>query len=724
MVRGPKTFLLAGAIAAGLALLAGCGGTTDGVGGERWNVLLVTFDTTRADHIGCYGRERAATPNLDRLAAEGIRFARAMASVPITAPSHSTILTGNTPLAHGVRDNGLFVLGDEQQTLAEILRGEGYATAAAVGAYPLVAQFGLDQGFDLYDDHLTGIFEDYRGVRAVPKKTMFFDERRAAQVNEAVLPWLSERASDPQDRPFFAWVHYFDPHQPFEPAPPYDQLFADSLYDGEIAYADSRLGFLLDHLDRLGELERTLVVMTADHGEGLGEHGEVTHAILAHDSTLHVPLIVRPPGEVPARGTVVEQRVGTVNILPTILDLLGIEVPETVQGHSLVPYWVEGREPSRWTAINYAENLSPRLTHGWGELRVLAEGSSKYIHGPEPQLFDLSVDPGELDDLAAERPEETARMRRRLEGFIRRFAVDGASTARSVDDEVRQRLESLGYLQSGGTGGEVVVERLRSDGLPPRSQVSRISDLSAVKQLIHDGRGADAQVYLKRLLASTPDNPLYLELQVVAWLQSGRRNDAWRMASELAEEGSLSEEVMLHVAWSEFEHGDRRTAYASLNRYLAHRDSAQGSWLLASFAKSLGEAREARTALERALDHDPSFAPARVNLAVAMDRAGEPGVEEQFLRALDDAPYYGPGFFNYGVFLLQYGRDDEAIRRFERAAAVAPGYLEAHLALVAAYSDARRPVDARRAYRALEELAPESPQAAAAREMLDAVTTR
>lgn len=718
MVRSPILWLGA---AACLALIAGCGGAGEPTGGERWNVLLVTFDTTRADHIGCYGRERAVTPNLDRLATEGIRFARAMASVPITAPSHTTILTGRQPLAHGVRDNGLFVLGDDQLTLAEILRAEGYATAAAVGAYPLVAQFGLDQGFDLYDDHLTGIFEDYRGVRAVPKESMFFDERRAAQVNEAILPWLTERARDPRDRPFFAWVHYFDPHQPFEPAPPYDQLFADSLYDGEIAYADSRLGFLLDHLERLGELDRTLVVMTADHGEGLGDHGEITHAILAYDSTLHVPLIVRPPGEVPARGTVVEQRVGTVNVLPTILDLLGIEVPETVQGHSLVPFWTEGREPSRWTAINYAENLSPRLTHGWGELRVLAEGSSKYIHGPEPQLFDLSVDPDELDDLAAERPEETARMRERLQSVIDRFAVVGASSTRSVDDEVRQRLESLGYLQSGGVGEEVVVERLRDDGLPPRSQVSRISDLSAAKQLLHDGRGGDALVYLERLLESTPDNPLYLELQVVAWLQSGRRDDAWRRASELAEEGTLSEEVMLHVTWHEFEHGDRRAAHAALTRYLAHRDSAQGSWLLASFAKALGEAAEARASLERALDLDPTFAPARVDLAVALDRAGEPGVEEQFLRALDDAPYYAPGFYNYGVFLLQYGRQEEAIRRFERAAAIAPRYLEAHLALVAAYSVAQRPADARSAYRVLEGLAPGSPQAVAARELLDTV---
>ena len=284
-----------------LLLVSACGGGGASAG-RPWNVLLVTFDTTRADHIGCYGNERIQTPTLDGLAKDGVRFARALSAVPITEPSHSTIITGRYPIAHGVRDNGLFVLGDDQLTLAEILKSHGYDTAAAIGAYPLLSRFGLNQGFDLYDDHLTGIYEDWRGERTVPKQELFFDERRAAQVNEAILPWLEEHAKTGDGKPFFAWVHYFDAHQPFDPAPPYDQLYADDLYDGEIAYADSRLGFLLDRLKQLGELDRTLVVMTADHGEGLGEHDELTHAILAYDSTLHVPLIIRPPGRLsPAR---------------------------------------------------------------------------------------------------------------------------------------------------------------------------------------------------------------------------------------------------------------------------------------------------------------------------------------------------------------------------------------------------------------------------------------
>ncbi|MEX0914399.1 MAG: sulfatase, partial [Wenzhouxiangellaceae bacterium] len=295
-------------VLAGLAvLLTSCGRE------QPWNVVLVTFDTTRADRIGSYGNARIGTPALDGLAHEGIRFANAVSVAPITAPSHSTILTGLYPTGHGVRDNGLFVLSDDNRTLAEILRERGYATAAAVGAFPVVSRFGFDQGFDLFDDHLTGMYEDYLGERTVPKEQLFFDERRAAQVNEAVIPWLEARGEEP----FFLWLHYFDPHQPFEPPPPYDQLYADDLYNGEIAYADSRLGHMLDQLRRLGKLERTLIVVTADHGEGLGEHNEVTHAVLAYDSTLHVPLIIRPPGLGSGSARVVDDRVGIVDIVPT-----------------------------------------------------------------------------------------------------------------------------------------------------------------------------------------------------------------------------------------------------------------------------------------------------------------------------------------------------------------------------------------------------------------------
>lgn len=713
--------VVSGALCASLLILPACGGHRDaGPSSRPWNVLLVTFDTTRADRIGCYGNARVNTPNLDGLARDGVRFARTVSAVPITAPSHSTILTGRYPIAHGVRDNGLFTLDGAQVTLAEILRSHGYATAAAIGSFPLTARFGLDQGFDRFDDHLTGIYEDYSGQRAVPKERLFFDERRAAQVNEAVLPWLEARSHEPDPRPFFVWLHYFDPHQPFEPPPPYDQLYADDLYDGEIAYADSRLGFLLDYLENLGELDRTLVVMTADHGEGLGEHNEITHAILAYNSTLHVPLIIRPPGDFPARGTVVTPWVGTVDIVPTVLDMLGFEVPDTVQGRSLVPLWSNSGAPSEWVSLYYAENLSPRLTHGWGELRIVLDGSMKYIYGPGPELYDLEADPGELHDLAEERPALATGMRDELEGLLDSLSVTGVSSTEAVDPEVRRRLESLGYLQAtAATAGQVIVERLRSDGVAPRERVGDINDVSAAKHLLFAGRSADALPYTRKLLRHVPDNPFYVELCATALLGSGHLEEAWEVAGRLASDGSLSEPLMLGLTGAEFELGDRRAALVALQRYLDVQPSAQGAWRLASFHKRLGEPEQARDALEKALELNPEFTPARVDLAISLAQAGDDATAEaEFLRAIEDGPYYPRAFYNYGTFLLHDTRSADAAAYFQRAISLAPRYLEAYVALVAAYVDHGQRDRAEDTLRSLRQLAPSSPEVASAEEIL------
>jgi arylsulfatase A-like enzyme/Tfp pilus assembly protein PilF len=679
-----------------------------------WNVLLVTFDTTRADRIGCYGNDRVSTPTLDALAADGVRFARTLSAVPITAPSHSTILTGRYPVAHGVRDNGLFVLGDEQVTLAEILRDHGYATAAAVGAFPVTSQFGLDQGFDVFDDHLTGRYEDYLGRRAAPKENLFFDERRAAQVNEAVLPWIDEHAADP----FFVWVHYFDPHQPFEPPPPYDQLYADDPYNGEIAYSDSRLGFLIDHLRRLGVLDRTLVVMSADHGEGLGEHNEDTHAVLAYNSTLHVPLIVRPPSGTAPPGRVIEDWAGTVDILPTVLDLLGIDRPEGLHGRSLVPLWRDGAAAAS-DRKHYAENLSPSLTHGWGELRVLIDGSTKYVHGPRPELFDLEVDPHELRNLLTEQPDTVRRMRQTLKGFIESHAVAGSSVVVDLDEETRRRLESLGYLHSGGNAEREIVETLRDDGIAPQERVGDINDLSAAKHLLFAGRAAEALVFTERLVADNPGSSLYLGLHASALTELGRLDEAWEVTESLRGIGAVSESLVLRLAARHFESGAHRAAVDGLARYLGSKPTARAAWLLASLHQRLGEPQRALAALGQAIALEPGFVPARIDLAVRSAEAGDAeAAEEMFLEVLKDAPYHAPGFYNYGTFLLKDGRFGEAEIAFRRAIALAPRYLRAHLALVAALLVEEDRAQAEAAYEELRRLAPTSQESVTAAELL------
>jgi arylsulfatase A-like enzyme/Flp pilus assembly protein TadD len=680
----------------------------------RWNVLLVTFDTTRADRLGCYGNSRIETPTLDRLAADGIRFSQAMSAVPITAPSHSTILTGAYPPAHGVRDNGLFVLSPDRLTLAEMLHDAGYATAAAVGSFPVTSQFGLDQGFDLFDDHLTGLSEDYLGRRTLPKDRLFFDERRAAQVNEAVIPWITDHADDP----FFVWVHYFDPHQPFEPPPPYDQLYADDLYNGEIAYADSRLGYLFDHLRRIGALDRTLIVMAADHGEGLGEHNELTHAVLAYGATVHVPLIIRPPAGVAPAGTVVDTRVGTVDIVPTILDLLGLDPPASVQGRSLVPTW-QTRDAPPPHPLQYAENLSPSLTHGWGELRVLFDGDLKYIHGPRPELYDLANDPGELHDLSADRPEDVGRLQRELSDLLKQISVDGASTAIDLNAEDRARLEALGYLHSSASPSAPISEVLHDGGIPPQDRVGDLNDLSAAKHLLFSGRLNEAMTYTERLMRDDPHSPLYLELHATALMNLGRLDEALEVVERLRAVGEVSEPLVLQLAARQFEAGDTGAAVELLHQHLETHPTAPGQWLLATLLARRGASDDSIAALYKALEINPHFAPARVSLAVDLATAGDTATAEgHFLEALEDSPYDPRALYNYGTFVLHEGRLDDAAAIFERTIALAPKYLKAHLALVATHLAADRRIDAEGAFEALQRLAPRSDEAAAAAEML------
>lgn len=667
----PRVLLLVLCLAAVL-LLQACS-----VEEERpWNVLLVTFDTTRADRIGSYGNDRVKTPTLSRLASEGYQFDNAFSAVPITTPSHSTIMTGLYPVAHGVRDNGLFTLGKSQVTLAEMLKEKGYSTAAAVGAYPLTSRFGLNQGFDFFDDHLTGFVEDYLGQRTTPKTRLFFDERRAAQVNEAVLPWLSEHA----ENPFFLWVHYFDPHQPFEPPPPYDQLYADDLYNGEIAYSDEILGSLISHLEKLRQLDRTLIIMASDHGEGLGEHNEITHAVLAYNSTLHVPLIIRPPSKEPV-GKVIRQRVGTVDILPTVLDLLGYQIPDTLQGRSLVGLmkgWED--EAPRY----YAENLSPYLMHSWAKLRVLFEGPFKYIHGTYPELYDLEADPGEQHNLARQHPDQVGRMRSTLATFIADHTV-GTSTTQEMGAEVIHRLQSLGYLSGSSDGGTSISEELQDGGISPAERVGDLNDMSAAKHLLFKGQYSVALPYTKKLVANSPDSPTYKELHATALSYTGHLAEAWKVLEELLETGSPSESLVVSLAAKRFEFGEHDQVVQFLERYNETASSKQVYWLLATFYGRMQKPHEKVAALERALATDSTFVQARVDLAVYHAEHGEyEAAEREFLRALEDNPYYPKSAFNYAAFLMNEGRVREAAGHFRRAIDISPTYVKAHNGLIMA----------------------------------------
>ncbi len=683
----------------------------------RLNLLLVTFDTTRADRIGCYGNTSIRTPAIDGLAAEGVRFDRAISAVPITTPSHSTIMTGKYPLAHGVRDNGMFVLGDGQTTLAEVLRDGGWATGAGIGAYPLTRKFGLDQGFDFYDDHVTGDFENVLGTQVVAKSRLFFDERRAARVNEAVLPWLTEHAAEP----FFLWVHYFDPHQPYEPPRPFDELYATDLYDGEIAYADEALGHLLHRIRELGVYDRTLVVFVADHGEGMGEHRELTHSVQLYDTTQRVPLIMRLPGG--RQGGAVDTRVSTADVAPTILELLGRPVPEGVQGRSLAAELRPGADSATAPVPLYAETLSPRLAYNWGELRALYDGDLKYIFGPRPELYDLAADPRELDNLAAEQPETAEAMQRRLARFIEENAASDLAAAVEMDEETRRRLMALGYLHASGGAPETIEEVLRPGGIAPQDRVADVSEFSSAKQLLFQRQPLAARELALGLVAKAPENPIYLELVAGADLQLGHLDRALENLEKIRrlDSGGMAAASLLHRLAALFvQGGEYDRALEAVRQGQALEPDASGRYLEANVLKALGRRDDEVAALEAALELDAGYVPARVDLAVHQARGGEPAAAvENFHRALADEPYYPKAHYNYGTFLVGTEDPEQAVAYFRRAVELEPGYLQAHYALVAVHLGLGRAEEARRFYATLSGLAPGSREAEQARRLLE-----
>lgn len=685
---------------------------------DKVNVVIVTIDTTRADHLGCYGHPRSATPVIDGLAAEGVLFEKAFTPVPITCPSHSTILTGKVPIGHGIRDNGIFVLGEEQETLAEVLKRHGYSCAAAIGAFPLLSRFGLNQGFDLYDERLGAEFTDLEGNRSIRKQRLFFDERKAALVNESVFPWLDEH----HEEPFFLWVHYFDPHHPHEPPAPYDHRFADDLYLGEIAYADECVGVLLEKLKSLGVYENTLVVVTADHGEGNGEHNEHTHSLLAYNSTLHVPLVIRDPGG--AVGRRVPHRVGTVDLFPTVLERIGIRAPDGLHGETLGG-WLAPEEPQGGAASHrtlYAETLSPRISHGLGEIRAIYDGNYKYLHGPLKELYDVENDPGETRNLIDEKPAQAASMRTKLEDYLAATAVETPKEPVAVDEETARRLMALGYLGSGGLV-EVGQEVLRDDGIAPQDRVIDNALLSRAKHWIHQRRPLLARESINDLLERAPDNPSYLLLLAECEQIAGNLPESIRIYENLLKLEKASavvepHKVLLTMAQMELALGEVDPALKLIRESLGLQESSRGFFMLSQILLEQKDAEGHFQALEQAMKFEDAPGVVRLQWGVALAERGERKEAARVLKeALKQEPYSARLHYNLAALARESGDRDEALRLAERAIALDPTYVLAHYFCFQMYRESGNPEKALEMAALAEKAAPDHPLVRVMKEM-------
>ena len=655
-----------------LSIISGCQDKA------QWNVLIVTFDTTRADHIATYGKASAQTPVLDQLAADGVVYERSLAPIPITLPSHSSIMTGQVPFVHGVRDNGLFKLSEKKLTLAEILKKAGFETGAAIGSFPLTAQFGINQGFDFFNEHITQEFEDIFGERTIAKDKLFFDERKAAQVNDAIMPWIEQTVNN-DDAPFFAWAHYFDPHHPHEPPAPYNQSFVHDLYQGEIAYSDESLGNIIQQLKDLGVYDNTMIVFTSDHGEGMNEHNESTHSMLIYNSTVHVPLIVKYPQQQHA-GKRVAQWVGSVDILPTILNQLNLPIPEDIQGR-ILPI----NDDIDAEVEYYTETLSPRFSRGWGEQRGLVKNGHKYIYGPQKELYNLDSDHAEINNLINKNPSLAEQMKNDLSAYIDEHQLGETHSAIEVDSDTLNTLRGLGYVQSSTQAIDYFEEKLDDTGEAPQQHIATISSYSQAKNLLFSGEYIEANRFLDALLLTDADNLAYLEMKIQADMQLGNFEVAKQTLQNLPDDsyGTLSvHDRLTLLAKIHYFQGDYQQAMVLFEDAENLEITAGGQYFLAQMQAQKNNLAKQQFHLLAFLAIQPQDIKALNDLAISYAQDGQLILAEKtFQKAISNSPYHQLSHYNYATYLHSTGDDASAQHYYAQAIAIDPYYLKAHYAL-------------------------------------------
>jgi arylsulfatase A-like enzyme/Flp pilus assembly protein TadD len=612
------------------------------------NVLLVTIDTLRADRVGAYSGS-ALTPTLDALAARGVRFSHAYAHAPMTLPAHTSILTGLIPPSHGVRNNGSTALGSTTPTVATLLHDAGYRTGAFVGAFVLDARFGLSRGFDVYDDRV--------GSDTGPV-TFAFAERRADEVVRLAGDWVLRPSASHQ--PFFAWIHLFDPHAPYR-AP--EQRSA-APYDNEVAYTDANLGKLFDRLRAAGQFDSTLIVVLADHGEALDDHGEATHGLFAYDPTLRIPFIVAGPR---IGGSVVETAAGQADVLPTMIDLLSVKAPSKVDGQSMLPA-IRG-EAAQDHAI-YFEALDAYLTRNWAPLTGVVANGWKYIDLPDAELYDLANDPGEQRNRARDDTERATTLAKRLAGWSPLASLSSARTV-PLDADAAARLRALGYT-AGGQAREPRKAYTSADD--PKRLLDLDRRYERALTLTGDRQYGEAAALLQGVVAERPDFTVaYLNLASV-YIAGGDPRRAVALIEDAARRGVTSPELRGRLGTAYLSLGDFERAATTLTP-IASPDAPGGLEAMNSLAIALTQQRRfdrARRLLNDVLTHSPRSATTWSNL---------------------------------GLLELADRRPAEAIRAFEQAVAADVRLAQAWEGLGAARA-ARDPSGAIDAWRRAVELEP------------------
>jgi arylsulfatase A-like enzyme/tetratricopeptide (TPR) repeat protein len=569
------------------------------------NVLVITIDTLRADHLPPYGYEKVATPAISRLAQEGVRFASAFTPAPLTLPAHASVFTGLQPFRHGVRDNGAFSLDPQHATLASTLKRHGFQTAAFVSAFVLDSRWGLANGFDHYFDGFTVSAADLAAIARV--------QRTGGDTWRQARAWLEAHRSGR----FFVWLHLFDPHTPYAAPEPYRAQYADRPYDGEIAYSDSVVGEAIAFLESQQALDETLVVLLSDHGEGLGDHGEEEHGLLAYDSTLRVPWIIRLPGAA-RRGAVVARLVSLVDVAPTVIGLLGIALPAGLDGVDLTPL-VTGAGTLPRDEL-YAETYYPRLRFNWSELVSVRNQQYKFIRAPRPELYDFRADANESRNLADSEPAVVAS----LSQILNRMAAPpgDAPIARGADPDAARRLGSLGYVAGGAAAGG----RASGPLADPKDKVDVYRSLAHARKLLEQGSDRAGTSALEAIVSKEPDLEPARRLLREYWLQRGevRRGVSWFRAAVARDPQSAP--LLVELGTFELAANAPERAMAAFDQALTRAPASVEALLgAARAAAAVGQGERALELLRKA-GSESSDATPRLKLAemlIKMDRPGE-----------------------------------------------------------------------------------------------------
>ncbi len=679
--RPPLPALLAAllAVAAVFLVLRFVGGPAGAKVSRRWaargvekpNVVLITLDTTRADHLGCYGGTAARTPALDALAREGVLFEQAAASTPLTLPAHSTIMTGMYPTYHGVRVNGNTALGDEQTTLAEVLAGQGYRCAAFVAAFVVDGRWGLKQGFEHYDDRFDLKSHKHIDLGAI--------QRPGNEVVDSALAWLEARGPGP----FFTWIHLYDPHVPYEPPEPYLSQYAGrgpaGLYAGEIAFMDEQVGRIASWLRTSGLDRSTVVVAVGDHGEGLGSHGEGTHGYYAYDYAIHVPLIVSAPFD-DLRGKRVPGQVSAVDVFPTVLDLAGIGPARPSHGRSLLPAMFRPRALPDVPA--YAESMTPNIQFGWSPIQVLRAGRLEFIGTPRAELFDLAVDPGEQRNLLDSRPEVAREMKAALDRMIAETGRDAPTPqAANLDKETMERLAALGYV-----GAPVAARKASGAGGPladPKDKFMIFQKVSAGGDLVLQDKYAEAAALLESALAEEPGLPQALLVLSTCYRELGRGGEAKSMLDLVLRSDPENLQALVALANILLDEGRDDDVLALCHRALSIDErNTQALQIVGEIHMGRHDYDQALPYFEKSVEVQSKVDRSRFNLAACLiglklyDRA-----EPLLLEVIGSSPRWPLASFNLGLLYEEQGRLEAARAAYAREIAAYPGEFKARFNL-------------------------------------------